>query len=188
MIGLLRTKLGQLPYAKKIDLIVLSDHGMAPVTSSKYINIRGVVPERMVASMSGSNPVYMINPAAGKLDSVLLLLNSVKGMKAWKKGELPARWHYGTNSRIPEVVVVADSSWSLGTRPDGSSIRGGAHGYDNSNSDLFSIFYAAGPSFKKNYRFRELNNVDVYNLVCKILDLKPAPNDGIPAHINGILK
>ena len=109
-------------------------------------------------------------------------------MKAWKKSEVPSRLHYGTNQRIPEIVVVADSAWSLGTRPDASSIRGGAHGYDNSDSDMFSIFYAAGPVFKKNYQFKELNNVDVYNLVCRILNIKPAVNDGITEHIKGMLK
>jgi hypothetical protein len=83
---------------------------------------------------------------------------------------------------------VADSSWSIGTKPDGSSLRGGAHGYDNTNSDMFSIFYAAGPSFKKDYRLKELNNVDVYDLICRILKLTPAKNDGNPAHIKGILR
>jgi predicted AlkP superfamily pyrophosphatase or phosphodiesterase len=188
LMGILRAKLASLPEAKKINLIILSDHGMARVSSERYINIRGVVPNRMIASISGSNPVYMINPADGKKDSVLYLLNSVKGMKAWKKSELPPKWHYGTNPRIPEIVVVADSSWSLGTRADGSSIKGGAHGYDNYNSDLFSIFYAAGPSFKKNYKFKELNNVDVYNLICRILDIKPAVNDGNPEHIKRLLR
>jgi len=40
-------------------------------------------------------------------------------LKAWPKSQLPSKWHYGTNLRIPEIVVVADSSWSIGTRPDG---------------------------------------------------------------------
>ena len=188
MLGLLRDKISKLPYSKRINLIVVSDHGMAAVSPERYINIKGVVPERMIASVTGSNPVLMINANQGKTDSVVMLLNSVKGMKAWKKGDLPSRWHFGTNSRIPEIVAVADSSWSIGTKPDGSSVHGGSHGYDNANSDLFSIFYAAGPAFKKNYSFTELNNVDVYNLVCKILNLKPAPNDGNEDHIKGILK
>jgi len=109
-------------------------------------------------------------------------------VKAWRKSQVPAKWHYGTNPRIPEIVVVADSSWSIGTRPEASSIKGGAHGYDNSNSDMFSIFYAAGPSFKKNFKFKELNNIDIYNLVCRILDIKPAVNDGDPEHIKGMLR
>ena len=188
LMGVLRLKLSALPYAKKINLVILSDHGMEAVSPSRYVSIRSVVPERMIASISGGNPVYLINPSEGKKDSVLYLLNKSKGLKAWSKSNLPPKWHYGTNPRIPEIVVVADSSWSIGTKPDGSSVRGGAHGYDNSNSDMFSIFYAAGPSFRKNYRFKELNNIDVYDLVCRILNISPAKNDGDPAHIKGMLR
>jgi hypothetical protein len=53
---------------------------------------------------------------------------------------------------------------------------------------MHSIFYATGPAFKKNYNFKELNNVDIYNLVCRILDIKPAMNDGDPKHIKGLLR
>jgi len=70
-------------------------------------------------------------------------------LKAWSKSQLPVRWHYGTNPRIPEIVVVADSSWSIGTRPDGSSLRGGAMDMIIQTPDMFAIFYATGPSFKK---------------------------------------
>jgi len=188
LMGLLRTKLSKLPEAKKINLIILSDHGMEAISPERYINIKSLVPDRMIASISGGNPVYLINPSAGKKDSILFLLNKSKGLKAWSKSELPSRWHYGTNPRIPEIVVVADSSWSIGTRPDGSSLRGGVHGYDNANSDMYAIFYAAGPSFKKNYKFKELNNIDIYNLICKILNIIPAKNDGDPSHIKGILR
>jgi predicted AlkP superfamily pyrophosphatase or phosphodiesterase len=188
LIGVLRSKLNALPEAKKINLVILSDHGMAAISPARYVNIKSLVPDRMITSISGGNPVYLINPAAGKKDSVLLLINRAKGLKAWSKLQLPPKWHYGTNPRIPEIVVVADSSWSIGTKPDGSSLRGGAHGYDNSNPDMFSIFYATGPSFKKAYSFMELNNVDVYDLICHILKLTPAKNDGDPAHTKGILK
>jgi len=173
---------------KKINLIIVSDHGMAAVSPERYINVKSLVPNRMIASISGGNPVYLINPSEGKKDSVLYLLNKSRGLKAWSKSQLPEKWHYGTNPRIPEIVVVADSSWSIGTRPDGSSLRGGAHGYDNSNSDMFAIFYAVGPSFKKNYKFKELNNIDIYNLICRILNIIPAKNDGDPSHIKGMLR
>jgi len=188
LIGVLRTKLSALPDAKKINLIIVSDHGMAAISDKKYINIKSLVPNRLIASISGGNPVYLINPSEGKKDSVLYLLNKSTGLKAWSKSQLPPKWHYGTNPRIPEIVVVADSSWSIGTKPDGSSLRGGAHGYDNSNSDMFAIFYAAGPSFKKNYKFKELNNIDIYNLICRILNISPAKNDGDPGHIKGMLR
>jgi predicted AlkP superfamily pyrophosphatase or phosphodiesterase len=188
IVGAIRLKLSALPYAKRINLIVLSDHGMGPISSDKYVNLKDVVPNRMVKSFTGGNPVYLIDPSEGKRDSVLILLNSKQGLKAWSKSQVPQRLHYGTNPRIPEIVVVADSSWSIGTRPGGGAIKGGAHGYDNSDSDMYSIFYAAGPSFKKGYKFEELNNIDIYNLICKILNIQPAKNDGDPAHIKGMLR
>jgi predicted AlkP superfamily pyrophosphatase or phosphodiesterase len=101
---------------------------------------------------------------------------------------VPAHLHYGTHPRIQDIVVIADSSWSIGTRPDGSSYRGGAHGYDNANSDMHAIFYAAGPAFKKGYSFDQLNNVDIYNLICRILNITPAENDGNPDHIKKLLR
>jgi predicted AlkP superfamily pyrophosphatase or phosphodiesterase len=188
LIGVLRFKLATLSYSKRINLILLSDHGMGPISSDRYINLKEVVPERMISHISGSNPVFLINANDGKLDSVLLLLNARKGLKAWAKQDVPPRLHYSTNPRIPQIVVTADSSWSLGTRPDASSIKGGTHGYDNADSDMHAIFYAAGPAFNKNYRFHELNNTDIYGMICRILNIKPAPNDGNPGDYINILK
>jgi alkaline phosphatase D len=188
LLGDLRNKLSEIDVADKVNLIVVSDHGMGAVSPERYVNIRSVLPERMIAGIFGSNPVFTINPADGKADSVLILLNNTRGVKAWRKADVPEHWNYGTHPRIPDIVVVADSSWSIGTRPDGSSYTGGAHGYDNANTDMHSIFYAAGPAFRKNYRFKSLNNTDIYNLICKILHLKPSDNDGNPDNIRRVLK
>lgn len=188
LIGVLRLKLSSLPYHNKINFILLSDHGMGAISSDRYVNLKDVVPDRMIANVSGGNPVLLVNPADGKLDSVLLLLNAVKHIRAWAKNNVPARLHFGTNSRVPQIVVLADSSWSIGNRPVSASIRGGAHGYDNADSDMFAVFYAAGPAFKKNLRFHELNNTDIYGMICRIMNLKPAPNDGNPDDYLKILK
>jgi predicted AlkP superfamily pyrophosphatase or phosphodiesterase len=188
LIGVLRLKLSSLPYHKRINFILLSDHGMGAISQDRYINLKEVVPERMISSVYGGNPVLLVNPVEGKQDSMLLLLKAQKNLKAWAKADVPARFHFGTNSRVPGIVVLADSSWSLGNRPASSSIRGGAHGYDNANSDMFAIFYASGPAFKRNYRFHELNNTDIYGMICRILKLKPAANDGNPENYRKILK
>ncbi len=188
LIGVLRNKLAQLPHARRINLIVLSDHGMAEVSSDRYINIRDIVPARMIKNTYGGNPVVFIEPAAGKKDSILLLLNKKEGVKAWTKESLPERWHYGKSQRINDIVVVADSSWYLSTRPLVGKFKGGAHGYDNRNPDMYGIFYATGPAFKKGFSVKELDNIDIYNLICRILSLKPAQNDGNASHIEPLLK
>ena len=187
LIGVLRLKLSELPHAKKINLIVLSDHGMSPVSPEKYVNLNEIVPERLIASISGGNPVYTINAVEGEKDSLLYYLRKGKGFKAYDKSELPTRLQYGSNPRIQDIVVIADSSWSIGTRRNASRNRG-AHGYDNANSDMHAIFYAAGPVFKKEYSFDQLNNVDIYNLICRILKITPAENDGDMNNIKHLLK
>src|SRR5664279_716602 len=87
LMGVLRMKLSTLPEAKRINLIILSDHGMSAISPERYINIKSLVPGRMIASISGGNPVYLINPTEGKKDSVLILLNESKGLKAWSKSQ-----------------------------------------------------------------------------------------------------
>ena len=186
LVGILRVKLSELPIADKINIIVVSDHGMASVSPDKYISLSKIIPKRMIEVALGGNPIVLVKPAEGKTDSLLFLINQVPGVKAWRKSELPDRWHY-THPRVPEIVVLADSSWSIGISPIPSRSRGG-HGYDNLNPELHSIFYATGPAFKRNYIFEELNNVDIYGIVCKILNLKPAPNDGNPKIIVEVLK
>jgi len=188
LLGVMREKLSKLPIAKKLNIIVLSDHGMSQLSAERYINLKSLIPERMIGGIWGGNPVYLIKPADGKKDSVLMLLSRTRGVKGYSKDQLPERWHYGTNPRIPEVVAVADSSWYISTRQFMGTLNGGAHGYDNHNSDMFAMFYAAGPAFKKGYSLKEFNNVDIYDLICKILELKPAKNDGDFSHVAGMLR
>jgi predicted AlkP superfamily pyrophosphatase or phosphodiesterase len=188
LIGVLRSHLAELPVSGKINLIVVSDHGMAAISKERYLNLQDIVPERMVKRVTGSSPVFLLEPAQGKKDSILTLINSVKGLKAWSKDKLPGHLHYGTNPRIPEIVVIADSSWMVDIHPVPSVIKWGVHGYDNSNTDMHTIFYAAGPAFKRNYEFPQLYNVDIYNLICRLLNIEPAPNDGDPSVIEKLLR
>jgi hypothetical protein len=41
-----------------------------------------------------------------------------------------------------------------------------------------ALFIASGPAFKRGAVIPEVDNIHVYNLLCAVLDLKPAPNDG----------
>jgi hypothetical protein len=41
-----------------------------------------------------------------------------------------------------------------------------------------TVFRAEGPDFKKNVRVPQFRNVSIYPLVCWILGIEPAPNDG----------
>lgn len=63
----------------------------------------------------------------------------------------------------------------------------GDHGYDNEDLEMHPIFIAHGPAFKKGYQSQGFNNVDIYPLLCHILDLEPGPHDGNLENIEEIM-
>lgn len=54
----------------------------------------------------------------------------------------------------------------------------GNHGWDNLNSEMQAMFVAQGPSFKKSTTVRPFFNIDLYNLMCAMVNVDPAPNNG----------
>ena len=41
-----------------------------------------------------------------------------------------------------------------------------------------AVFLAQGPSFKKNVQVPPFYNIELYNLMCAMIDVTPAPNNG----------
>ena len=188
VLGYLRGEIAKLEYGDLVNLIVLSDHGMAPTSPDRYINLEEYIKEEWTVSVIGGNPLYLIQPEEACADSITTTLNAVEGVSAWQKEEIPERLHYGTSPRFPGIVVVADSLWSIGTNPDPSGYSGGAHGYDNAFTDMNTIFYAEGPAFKENYSSIPFSNVEVYGIVAHILGLEPATTDGDLEKVRHIFK
>jgi hypothetical protein len=53
---------------------------------------------------------------------------------------------------------------------------------------MHSLFRAVGPAFKQGYIARQFENVDIYPLLCHLMGIQPAPNDGDFNRIKHILK
>ena len=64
----------------------------------------------------------------------------------------------------------------------------GAHGYDNRYQSMQATFIAHGEAFKRAYVAEPFENIQVYNLMCEILGLKPATNDGNLDTVRDMLK
>ena len=188
LMGQLREGISKLPQAKKVNLIVLSDHGMAEIDASRYNYVFDTLPQTMVKRIYGGSPVWAVEPVEGMTDSVLYYLNIQKGMKAYRREDLPGHLHYGTHPRIPAVVLIADPGWVAGVRLKPSGYNRGDHGYDWKFRDMHSIFYAEGPAFKKGFAVDTLYNVDVYNIISEILNLTPVPNDGNRERISPLFR
>lgn len=178
-IGELMAGLRERGIADKINLIIVSDHGMAPsphkLFLEEYLDIASV-------NLVDWSPVLAIDQKNGNLEAVLARLKKVPHLSVYRKSELPARWHYGKHPRVPDIIAVADEGWEITTRKRLANRKRGpevaTHGYDNELPSMRATFLAHGPAFVSGKVIGPFANINVYALMCKLLGLQPAPNDG----------
>lgn len=186
--GVLYNRIRKLPNSGCINLIVLSDHGMGKISSDRNIALSDFISESWNVRIEGGDPMYNIYAEAPVVDSVYQRLKAVPHMQVWKAGEVPAHLNYRGNLRIGDIVIVADSAWSITRNAPKESYTGGTHGYDPRNTAMHTIFYAAGPAFKQGYVQPSFQNIHIYPLLAKILGIVPAKTDGDLEQVMGMLR
>ena len=184
---------------KKVNVILVSDHGMAPVDQRNAIimdDLFDIEDKKIADPILTTGEIWQIFPKPGKEDYIIDRLKNIKQATCWRKSEIPARLHYSEGKRIAPIVCSSDEGWFMTTKrrhdeqkksPDFAQTRG-AHGYDNRYQSMGATFVAHGPAFKRGYVAEPFSNVEVYNVMCKILGLKPAKNDGDLNRVRGMLR
>lgn len=181
-VGRLLAGLEKLGRRDQADLVFVSDHGMEPVSPDRTILLDDYV------SLS-SVDVDFAGPNAGlrpKTGTPAELADKFRGkhphLSVWLRNEVPARLHYRASHRIAPVVLSADPGWYLTThdalRVKRLTFERGAHGFDPATPNMGALFIANGPSFRRAHEFADVENIHVYNLLCAVLGLQPAQNDG----------
>jgi len=176
--GTLYDRIKALPNGDCINFIVLSDHGMGPISSEKNIALKDHIPGNWPVRPEGGNPNFNLYAEEGYADSVYLALKPLKGISVYRPSEVPEHLNYGKNPRVGDVIVFADSAWSITINKPKKKFTGGTHGYDPQNTDMHAIFYACGPRFKKGYIHPSFQNTNIYSLLAELLGIIPAKTDG----------
>ncbi len=181
----------------QVNLIIVSDHGMATQDPNNTIILDELFDTRLAERIIWTSEIVSIFPSPGKEDSIYETLRAKlpPQAKIYRKAEMPARFHYSNSPRIAPLLVLPDEGWTLTTRSkhDDTKAKGGrtglrgGHGYDNDLASMRAIFIAHGSAFTKGSVIEPFENVDVYNLMSRILGLKPAPNDGNDTAANAAL-
>jgi predicted AlkP superfamily pyrophosphatase or phosphodiesterase len=170
-----------------VDIVVVADHGMSAISPERLIYLDDVVDSASVKVVN-LTPNLMISARDGDTDALLARLQKLPHLTAWKKEDVPARLHYGTSPRITAIVGVADDGWMLAWRHAKPSDLGGQHGYDNAVTNMRALFVARGPDFRAGSAIGEFPNVDIYDLLARLLGINPAPNDGTLAPFLPVLR
>lgn len=63
----------------------------------------------------------------------------------------------------------------------------GIHGYDNKVPNMHPFFMARGPKIKKNYKITPFKTVDLFNLFCDILEIRPTKNNGTTSNVQSMV-
>ncbi|CAC5386744.1 ENPP5 [Mytilus coruscus] len=166
----------------QVNLIVTSDHGMTGVDYvNKAVDIRNYVNMTNIRRTVESGPVMHIQPVDGKVDEVIQSLYNVRHMTAYKKADIPERWHFKNNRRVMPIFLLAERGWLITTNKTELAIYyggSGAHGYDNKLLSMKPIFIARGPNITENHVAPTIRNIDIYPMICKLLGIEPSPNNG----------
>lgn len=174
----------------KVNVVIISDHGMHDTPKNQVIALDDYIAMDDVDVIDWT-PVGLVQPKTGKLDAVYAALkNANPHLAVYRREEVPERFHFRSHPRIPALVLVADEGWSLTTkkRRDEWAPRGATHGWDNLAPSMRALFVASGPAFRRGVTVQPFQNIHVYDLLCRILGLTPAPNDGSPDSTRAMLR
>lgn len=195
-IGALVDGVRQAGLADRVHYVVVSDHGMAAIPLDHFIELdRFVNPERVDVIESG--PTLAVNPRDGDVEGLYAALRDKHpALKVFRNREIPVEYGgLAGHPRVAAVVGFADEGWYVTSRrqqarwASGQGRRpAGTHGYDARLKSMQGVFIASGPRLKQSLRAPAFENINVYELLCAILGLTPAPNDGNPAVTREMLR
>ncbi|XP_071865323.1 bis(5'-adenosyl)-triphosphatase enpp4 isoform X2 [Bombus fervidus] len=187
-----------------LNVVHLSDHGMATVKLDRIIDLTKYI-NSSDYKFVGTSPGLHIFPNPGKEEMIYQTLKQaalkLKTFRVFKRDEIPKKYHYGNNTRVGPIFVIAEIGYAFQNLLDNieyykkkfnitvtSDSEFGLHGYDNEAIEMHPFFFANGPAFMPKCKLEPFNNLDLFPLFCKILDLQCPIGNGTISHLTKCLK
>lgn len=176
-------------YEGRANLIIVADHGMAPLQPDAIIDLDASVSAQQ-ARVIWDGPFAGLSPLPGQETEVeRALLGRRDHGECWRKSELPERFDFGAHRRVPAIICMADSGWRYRslqlTQYGGVSL--GAHGFDPAAPEMAAGFVAYGPAFRAGVTLPDFDNVSVYPLLAHVAGVTPEQNQGRLSDFDGAL-
>lgn len=162
MIGKLVAKLHSRNLTHVVNLVVVSDHGMASTSTERLVQLDDLVDLSLVEHIDGwpSRGLRPKNPEdlqtlQGQLEQVAE--NYSHAIEIYTREEMPKRYHFSNNDRIAPLWVIPKAGWAVVERAEFDAQEAlktgkvyepkGIHGYDHEHPLMRAIFIARGPAF-----------------------------------------
>lgn len=182
LVGYLKQRLSEAGLWGNINIIIVSDHGMADLSADKIITLDAIIDFDDVKRIIW-DPVTFIQPKEGRHEHIYKALKeNERHYRVYRKEELPKRYHFGDHRRTFDIVLVADQGYKIIRKEDRprfvKSLPAATHGYDNTGKAMQALFVAAGPAFSRGERVEAFKNIHIYELLNAVMGTEPVPNDG----------
>lgn len=200
MLGLLFKGIGERNLTDVVNVVVVSDHGMATTSNHRLIQLEDLLDPNLIEHIDGW-PLYGLRPKNHSEEELKKLYDELvaKSQLPQYKGSfdvylrdqnMPKRYHFTKNVRIAPLWIVPKAGWAVVTKDefnvevalehDEVYHPRGLHGYDHEHPLMRAIFVARGPAFAhpEGSQVAPFQNTEVYNIVCDSLGLEPKPNNG----------
>ena len=178
-----------------VNIVIVSDHGMATTSTSRLIQLDNVIDISLVDHIDGW-PLAGLRLKDPERD-LPVLYETLQAAANWSDGfdvytleTMPEHYHFTNNDRIAPLWVMPRTGWGVVTKEQFDVAEAetigkvfhpqGMHGYDHEHPLMRAIFVARGPAFPHapNSRVPVFQNIEVYNIICDSLGIKPHPNNG----------
>lgn len=205
MLGLLLDGLVSRNLTKIVNVVVVSDHGMATTSTSRTIQFEDLIDPDLIEHIDGW-PHYGLRPkdpttVDSLYEQLLAKSNQMPGFDVYTKATMPARYHFTANPRIAPLWLIPRTGWAIVQRDEFEVGKAkasgevyhprGIHGYDHEDPLMRAIFIARGPAFphQSGSRVDVFQNTEVYNILCDTIGVEPKANNGtlrLPLKPNGV--
>ncbi|KAJ8112368.1 hypothetical protein OPT61_g5245 [Boeremia exigua] len=177
-----------------VNVVVVSDHGMATTDVTRMIQLEDLVDPAELSHVDGW-PLYGLRPKDEH--NLYPLYDKIKrehgdnpNIEIYLRENMPERYHFSNNDRIAPLWIIPKAGWAIVAKSEFDVEKGkkngevyhprGLHGYDHEHPLMRAIFIARGPAFPHTpgSRMEPFQNIELYNIICDSIGMSPAPNNG----------
>lgn len=175
LIGELWRKL-QTEVDASVNLVLVSDHGMAPILADKMIEVDDLNIDSDRFTVINAQTRLLIyakeNTSEQHIESLRQRLKQTTEQPFYIETENAlAQRHFVNSPRVPAIVLATDAPNSFATRPAEERSDGGTHGYYGTR-DMDGLFVATGNAFNKGQRIERFENIHIYPMLAELLGLE----------------
>lgn len=182
---------------EQLNILVVGDHGMTNLDADRIIYLDDYLDISTLESLyspqlSGERQGNAVFAAwHGEADQIDTLYQALAlahpGLGVYRQAQFPEWFHQRHPQRSPDLILLPEPGWMVSKRGVPYTGPRANHGFSPHERDMHAALIASGPAFNSPQVVEPLELVHLYNLMARVLEIEPAPNDGDPARILPLL-